>query len=195
MKLPLLLQFHLLKLNSIRKELIGAIYKMGKKVVSLTFENPLMRSAVEKVLVDWSCRTDWLERGWKNILWRVENVELVLPSFSLGVETRFMDWEMVCCNTALYLRCQIDLVDWFGGFCFSKKKTGPRRAQDWLLLWWSSKLSQDYDGVHFCCVHALAPISKDQGTLGPSGTLAASGLGGGGVELSLLALHFWLSWL
>jgi len=39
-------------LNSIRKELIGAINKMGKKVVSLTFENPLMRSAVEKVLVD-----------------------------------------------------------------------------------------------------------------------------------------------
>ena len=65
---------------------------MGKKVVSLTFENPLMRSAVEKVLFDWSCRTDWLERGWKNILWRVENVELVLPSFSLGVETRFIGW-------------------------------------------------------------------------------------------------------
>jgi len=104
------------------------------------------------------------------------------------------NWEMVCCNTALYLRCQIDLVDWFGGFCFSKKKTGPRRALDWLLLWWSSKLSQDYDGVHFCCVHALAPIPEDQGTLGPNGSLAASGLGGGGgVELSLLAHHFWFS--
>jgi len=53
-------------------------------------------------------------------------------------------------------------------------------------------LSQDYDGVHFCCVHALAPIPEDQGTLGPIGPMAASGLGGGGgVELSLLAHHFW----
>ena len=32
---------------------------------------------------------DWREVE-KNILWRVENVELVLPSFSLGVETRFI---------------------------------------------------------------------------------------------------------
>jgi len=32
---------------------------------------------------------DWREVE-KNILWRVENVELVLPSFSLGVETCFI---------------------------------------------------------------------------------------------------------
>jgi len=75
------------------------------------------------------------------------------------------------------------------------------------LIWWDfalvrskrlvdavrvvSKLSQDYDGVHFGCVHALAPIPEDQGTLGPM----ASGLGGGGVELVLLAHHFWFSFV
>lgn len=60
-----------------------------------------------------------------------------------------------------------------------------------MLLCWSSKLSQDYDGVHFCCVHALAPIPEDQGTLGPM----ASSLGVGGVELGLVAHHFWFSFV
>jgi hypothetical protein len=58
-----------------------------------------------------------------------------------------------------------------------------------------SKLSQDYDGVHFGCVHALAPITEDQGTLGPIGPLASGLGGGGGVELVLLTHHFWFSFV